>query len=258
MEAAATKNPLKVNRLLPYLAVFQADIKQTLSSWIYRFWVLLGLAVSGGYLFYRFGAKQVSGILQPAPETIGDLLHWFIFGSLTLVIVLTSGAICSEQGTIADSVLCRGISRHQYFLGKWHARLTVVLATFLLMSTLALGGAFFLLNSDQLTVSGSVVAVGTVAVLLVGVTSVGVSVSAMSNNTIVSIAIVWIGLYGIGFLLTLVPGSFPSPMQALSNLPDILKGIYNMQVLSRLMAGVVSLSLGMVLVGMFVFSRRDV
>ena len=113
----------KINRFLPYWAVFQADLKQTLHSWIYRVWVLLSFGASVGYLLYRFGAKQESGIMQPAHETVGHLMHWVIYGSLTLIIVLTAGAICAERGTMADSVLSRGISRYQYFLGKLHARL---------------------------------------------------------------------------------------------------------------------------------------
>src|SRR6266446_1747933 len=126
MEAAAPTQPLKVNRFLPYLAVFQADLKQTLLSWIYRAWVLLSVGASLVFLLYRFGAKQVGGFVQPAPEMMS--------------VILTSGTICAERGNLADSILSRGISRHQYFLGKWTARLAAILGTFLVMSTLTLFG----------------------------------------------------------------------------------------------------------------------
>ena len=89
---------VKINRLLPYWAVFQADLRQTLTSWIYRVWVLVSLGAAVGYLLYRFGAKQVGGFVQPAPEMMSDLMNWVAFGSVTLVIVLTAGAICSERG----------------------------------------------------------------------------------------------------------------------------------------------------------------
>ena len=96
---------VKMNRFLPYWAVFQADLRQTLTSWIYRVWVLVSLGAAVGYLLYRFGAKQVGGFVQPAPEMLSDLMQWVAFGSVTLVIVLTAGAICAERGTMADSVL---------------------------------------------------------------------------------------------------------------------------------------------------------
>src|SRR5947209_11719578 len=217
----ATTARVRINPFLPYWAVFQADFKQTLHSWIYRVWVLLSFGASIGYLLYRFGAKQVSGMVQPAPETVGDLMHWVIYGSVTLIIVLTAGAICAERGTMADSVLSRGISRHQYFLGKLHARLLLVLGTYLAMCLVALAGGFFLLHSDALTLHGSLVAILTVAAMLVVVITGGVSVSAVSNNTVVSIAAVWLTLYGVGFAMSLLPAHYPSPDPALERLPDI-------------------------------------
>src|SRR5438105_14240759 len=167
MDAPAPPKTVRMNRFLPYWAVFQADLKQTLKSWIYRVWVLVSLGAGVGYLLYRFGAKQVGGFVQPAPEMISDLMHWVAFGSVTLIIALTAGAICSERGTMADSVLSRGISRYQYFLGKLHSRLSLVLGTFLVMCLIALVGGYFLLHSEALTLDGSVVAIGTVAAVLV-------------------------------------------------------------------------------------------
>ena len=41
MDATATPKKLPFNRWLPYWAVFQADVHQTLRSWVYRSWVLL-------------------------------------------------------------------------------------------------------------------------------------------------------------------------------------------------------------------------
>ncbi|MCI0377019.1 MAG: ABC transporter permease [Gemmataceae bacterium] len=258
MDATAAAKRLKINRFLPYWAVFQADLKQTLRSWIYRVWVLVSLGAAVGWLLYRFGARQVGGFVQPAPEMMGDLLSWVALGSVTLIIVLTAGAICSERGTVADSVLSRGISRFQYFLGKWHARLVVVLGTFLAIALLAFVGSFLMLHTESLSFSGCLVALATVAALLVMVVTCGVSVSALSNNTVVSIAVVWMALYGVGFVLSLLPETIPSPDRTLQALPNVLKGFYDWQMLSRLISGSLSMSLLVGLVGMIGFSRKDV
>lgn len=249
---------VQIVRLLPYWAVFQQDVKSTLRSWIYRVWVLVSLGAAVGYLLYRFGAKQVGGFVQPAPEMISDLLTWVALGSVTLIIVLTSGAICSEYGTMADSVLSRGISRVQYYLGKWHARLAVVLGSYLIVVALALLGASLLLHSDNLHPVGCLVAVLTVASLLILVVSCGVSISALSSNTVVSIAVVWLGLYGLGFVLSMLPAHIPSPDRALQALPNVLKGFYDWQLASRLISGALSMSLLMGVVGLVGFARRDV
>jgi ABC-2 type transport system permease protein len=238
--------------------VLQADLKQTLHSWIYRVWVLLSFGAAIGYLLYRFGARQVSGMVQPAPEMVGDLLHWIIFGSVTLIIVLTAGSICAERGTMADSVLSRGISRYQFFLGKWHSRLFLVLTTYVAMCTVALLGGLFLLHGEALTLSGSLVAMAMVAAMLVIVITCGVSVSAVSTNTVVSIAVVWLALYGVGFLLSLLPAQYTSPDRALERLPEILRGNFDLRSTGRLVLWCLSISGIVALLGMFFFSRRDV
>src|SRR4030095_15622755 len=112
-------------------------------------------------------------------------------GGVTLIIALTAGTICAERGTMADSVLSRGISRYQYFLGKWHARLMLVLVTYFIEGLIALVAAYYMLTSEAMTIHGSLVAMLVVASLLVFVVTFGVSVSAMSSNTLVSIAVVW-------------------------------------------------------------------
>lgn len=255
---AAAPPRVRINRFLPYWAVLQADFKATFNSWLYRVWVVLTVGVLVGYLLYRFGATRVSGMIQSAPETIGDLLHWVLYGGVTLIIALTAGAICSERGTMADSILSRGISRYQYFMGKWHSRLALVLGTFLIMAALAFCGSYYMLHSDALTPDGCGVAMLIVGSMLFFVVTFAVTVSAISTNTLVSIAVVWITLYGGGFLMTQLPGSIPSPERALHSLPNVMKGFYDWHALSRTMLISVGVSLGTALFGMITFSRRDV
>src|SRR5438552_16044777 len=87
-------------------------------------------------------------MVPPASKFSSDLLRWRVLGSVALIIALTGGSISSERGIMADSILSRGISRYQYFLGKWHARLVAGVVTFLIMGLLALAGSFFLFNDD--------------------------------------------------------------------------------------------------------------
>ncbi|HYV37822.1 MAG TPA: ABC transporter permease [Gemmataceae bacterium] len=261
MEAIITPPPaksFKPVRLLPYWAVLHMDLHQTLKSWIYRVWVLLSLSAAVGYLLYRFGAYREAGLVQPASEMMSDLLRWIVLGSVTLIIVLTAGCISAERGTLADSVLCRGISRHQYFLGKWHSRLVAVLGTFFAMATVVLLGCFFLLHDQYMSVMGSLVALLTVAAMLMIVVTCGVTISAISNSTLLSVAALWLVLYGSGFVLSLLPGHIWSPDRALKTLPNILRGEYDWGTVVKLWWGAGLLSLCIAAVGMIQFSRRDI
>src|SRR5205807_99645 len=130
-----------------------------------------------------------------------------------------------------DSVLSRGISRHQYFLGKWHSRLTSVLITFAVLSGACLLASAIFLHED-LSPSGCVMALLTVAALLAVVITCGVAVSAVCNSTALGVAVLWVGLYSGGFALSLLPRSLVlSPDRALAQLPEILKGHYDGQLM---------------------------
>jgi ABC-2 type transport system permease protein len=248
----------RVNRFLPYFAVYQADVHQTLRSWVYRTWVLLSLLVAFGYLLYRFGAYREASIIVPASHLMSELLQWSLLGSVTLIVVLTAGSINAEMGTLADSVLSRGISRYQYFLGKWHARLTIVLGTFFIVGLLVLGGSVLLLRDDNISLTGSLVALGTVASLLAVVITCGVTVSAITHSTVLGIAVIWLAMYGSGFLLSQLPATWPSPDRALKNLPNVLRGLYDVEAITRLIIFSAITSVVVALAGMFCFARRDV
>jgi ABC-type transport system involved in multi-copper enzyme maturation permease subunit len=256
-EAPAVKK-VRTKRLLPYLAVYQADIHQTVHSWVYRTWVLLSAAVAFGYLLYRFGAYQEAGFYPSTSHLITDLLRWSMVGSVTLIIILTAGSISSERGTLADSILSRGISRYQFFLGKWHARLTAVLVTFAVLGALVLAGSVFLLRDETISLTGCLVAMGTVAALLAVVVTCGVTVSALCNSTVLGIAIVWLALYGGGFLLSVMPASWPAPDRLLAGLPNTLLGRYDLEATGRLITGALGTACAVALVGLVGFSRRDV
>src|SRR5207247_2225572 len=122
--------------------------RQTFTSWVYRAWVFVSLLAGVGYLLYRIGIYRETKIIQPASILISDLLRWTVLGSVALIVILTAGSISSERGTMADSILSRGISRYQYFCGKWHARLIAVLGTYFALGLVALAGSYFFLHED--------------------------------------------------------------------------------------------------------------
>jgi ABC-type transport system involved in multi-copper enzyme maturation permease subunit len=257
MEATAAKKPVTIHRWLPYWAVFQADLHQTVRSWVYRFWVLAMVLTTVGYLLYRYGVYREAGIVQPASNVVSELLRWTLVGSVTLIVALTASSISGERGTMADSVLSRGISRYQYFLGKWHARLFSILTTYFVMGVLLLTSCLFLLHED-LDYGGCFMALVTVGAVLAAIISLGVSVSAMVNSTAVGVAALWIVIYGGGFALSQLPQTVPSPDRSLHNLTHILQGKYNATALCQLMGWSGLFSCAAAVVGLGYFARRDV
>ena len=257
-QATVLPKSIKFVPLLPYWAVLQADFQQTFRSWLYRAWVLLSVAVAVGYFLYRYGAYREAGLIQPAAEWMSDALRWSVLGSITLLIILTAGSISAERGTLADSVLSRGISRYQYFMGKWHARLLCLLGTYFLSSGIFLGLSYFLLKETSWTLTGCVFALLVVGSFLMVVITAGVTASALFNNTLLGVAVVWVFLYGLGYLLSFLPDSFPAPDRALRCLPCVLNGMYDMRGVMNLILCSIGVSVFIASIGMLYFGKKDV
>src|SRR4051794_32769895 len=102
MDAPAKPTQPRFLRWLPYWAVLQTDLRQTLRGWVWRTWVLTTLLAAVGYMCYRLGVYREAGIVQHASVVTGDLLRWPLLGTALLVVVLTVGSITSERGTLAD------------------------------------------------------------------------------------------------------------------------------------------------------------
>lgn len=252
---------VRFNKFLPYWAVLQTDLRQTARSWVYRLWVLTTVVAAVGLILYRVGLHREAGLFHSAAAQSSDLFRVMVVGSLALVVVLAVSAIGSERGTVADSVLSRGISRYQYFLAKWHARLVVVTATFAALAFAVLLASYFLFKDDSqsdLSLAGAAVAVLTVCAVLAAIVSCGVTIGALTNGTVLGITVFWMVLYGAGFLLSLMPEPWPSPERQLARLKFVLQGHYNSAVLTQLLTGCGAACAIAATIGLIGFSRRDV
>jgi ABC-type transport system involved in multi-copper enzyme maturation permease subunit len=261
MDASPPVVTVRFNKFLPYWAVFQTDVRLTARSWVYRLWVLMTVLAAAGLLLYRVGLHKEAGLFQSAAAQSGDLFRVMVLGSLALVVVLAVSAIGSERGTVADSVLSRGISRHQYFLAKWHARLVVVTATFAALSLAVLLASFLLFKDDaqtDLSLAGGLVAVLAVCAGLAAIVSWGVTIGALTNGTVLGIAVCWLVLYGTGFLLSLLPEPWPSPERQLARLKFVLQGQYNPAALVQVLVGSGATCAIAAVAGLIGFSKRDV
>ena len=261
MDASPPVVTVRFNRFLPYWAVLQTDLRQTARSWVYRLWVLATVLAAAGLLLYRVGLHKEAGMLQSAAAQTGDLFRLMILGSLALVVVLAVSSISGERGTVADSVLSRGISRYQYFLAKWHARLVVVALTFAVLAAGVVAANYFLFKDEaqtDLSLGGACAAVLAVCAVFAVIVSWGVTVGALANSTMLGITVFWLMLYGSGFLLSLMPEPWPSPDRQFARLKFVLQGQYDPAALTQLLAASAGLCAGAAAVGLLGFSRRDV
>lgn len=256
MNATATTR-IRFNPLLPYWAVLQTDLRQAVRSWVYRLWVLMCVLAAGGFMIYKVGIQRELGVAQSASVQTAHLLSGTGVGGLGLIALLAVSGISSERSSVADAVLCRGISRHQYFLAKWHARVFVVVSTFVVLAAAILTLHDSLFDPD-LTTAGGAVAVGLVALMLTVIVSWGVTIGALASGTVTGITLFWVLLYGGLALLSLLPVSYSTPEHLLGLLKNILRSQYDSSRMVEFAGIALTLSAAAAVVGLIGFSRKDV
>jgi hypothetical protein len=241
------------------------DLKQTLRSWLYRLTLLAAVLVSVGVLLNRAAVHRNAGHVQFASVHVGDFLQYSILLGAALCAIFAANTIAGERGTMTDSILCRGVGRWHFFLGKWASRLATIVGGFLLVAMLYMVACVFMLRSD-LDFDRCLVALTLVAAVLGLMVSLTIAVSAALNNTLLCVGIMLFILYGLMAFLWLVPlGNF-TLTAFLNAFPVIIRSAETggatflpptMPYLK--FAGHLTLAAcGAAVVGMIVFVRKDV
>jgi hypothetical protein len=75
---------------------------------------------------------------------------------------------------------------------------------------------------------------------------------------VVGITALWIFLYGSGLLLALLPYALPTPEKLLARLPYVLQGQFDLNALTDWIFGGIVASIGVAVIGMLAFGRKDV
>ncbi len=247
---------LPLNRVLPYLAVLRTDLVQTIKSGLYQACGFVAFMLCMGLILHRSAMHNEAKLLQNTSTLISELMQMSLWVGTTLVIILCAGTIASERDVLADTILSRGVSRWQYFLGKWHARWLAILGGFGLLLSVVVAVCLLLLKND-LHITGLFFAFGLVASLLSVVITFGIVVSAWVDSNVLVIALLWIVIYGLGAMLYYLPiGTFDLP-RLVRSIPELLRGQYDSVMLYRLMGGLVLGSICLAFIGIMGFSRRD-
>ena len=257
MDAPTPPPTVRFHRFLPYWAVLQTDIRQTLRGWVYRLWVLVTIGTAAGSMAYQVGAQREAGLVQAASVRSGDVFRGLLAGGLGLVALLAVSGVASERGTVADAVLSRAISRHQYFLAKMHARAAVVLGTFAVTAAGVLVAHSCLFDPD-LSLSGGLAAVGMGAAVLAAIVACGVTVGALSNGTVIGITVFWLLLSGSLVAVSALPDGYPTPDRVLGRLRFVLQGHYDPAQVVEVVGAAAAVAGVAAAVGLVGFARKDV
>ena len=189
---------------MPFLAILQADLVNMTRSWVVRIWLVLmafqSVLTMGQAFEEELAAEAIANQLSTFP------LIWSI-----PVIIITSGAVSSEAGVVADSVLSKAVTRYEYILAKMSARLITVLGLYFITVGPV---AYIILRNTESTLSNAGVAwaIVVIGMFLVLLTNLAVTFSTLFNRTLVAVVVVWILWYAAAALFLLIGGGYFHPL----------------------------------------------
>lgn len=241
----------KMLNWMPFRAIMETDLRMMIRSWLVRIWLVLIGAQALFMIALSFDEET------PTSETLAGVLGVFPLVWSTFVIIVSGGAVSSESGVVADSILSKAITRTEYILAKLASRLSIVLGSFLL-ATVPVAYIIVQNTSEKIDTGGLIWGFVVVGMMLLFLTSLAVAFSALFNRTLVAVVVVWFVWYIAGSVTALLQADYLSPLVIVDSLPFLMIGDYDSGELMRSSIGFLALSTGAIITTLLHFARKDV
>jgi hypothetical protein len=206
---------------MPFLAILRHDLGMLAGSWLVRIWVAAALLLTLGL------AASTWRHFQTAPMISSLLFPWLVFPWFVVVMVLgvnpTTG---SRAESLADGFLSRPITRYEYLLAIWAARLLTVLGTYLLVTLPAIAIVAWAkrpVTPDRVTLYGLTAALTVVGVVLTFQVSLAFLVGTLLRRTLLAVVVLLFLWYPANMILHSFHLEAFSPISLNQALPGLLR-----------------------------------
>ena len=187
-------------RMMPYMAILRHDMKTLWCSRLVRLWLgataLLTLLLVGSNWSNFQDGTLIASLLFPYL-----VFPWF-FVVVVLGVTPVSG---SRTETLADGILCRPVSRFEYLLATWSARVVLVLSVYLVVIIPAIVLVILAkrpVPEDTVTVYGIVTALCVVGLVLTFLVSLGFLAGTLLRKPLLAVVVLIFVWYPIGLILS--------------------------------------------------------
>jgi ABC-type transport system involved in multi-copper enzyme maturation permease subunit len=188
-------------RTMPYMAILQHDMKTLWGSRLVRLWLgatalLTLLLVASNWPNFQDGTL-IASLLFPYL-----VFPWF-FVVVVLGVTPVSG---SRNETLADGILSRPVSRIEYLLATWSARVMLVLSVYLVVIVPAIVLVMLAkrpVPDDTVTVYGIITALGVVGLVLTFLVSLGFLAGTLLRKPLLAVVVLIFVWYPIGLILSI-------------------------------------------------------
>lgn len=186
--------------MMPFMAILLHDLRSLWQSRLVRLWLgaallLTFMLVGANWSQFRDGTL-IASLLFP----------YLVFPWFFVVVVLGVGPVSeSRTEALADGILSRPVSRCEYLLATWSARVVLVLGLYLVVTIPAIVlviAARRPVPEDTVTVYGIVTALGVVGLVLTFLVSLGFLVGTLLRKPLLAVVVLVFVWYPIGLILS--------------------------------------------------------
>ena len=115
-------------RMMPFLVILRHDLRTLIESWLVRLWLVTTV------LLTMFLTLANWDKFQTAPMIASLLFPYLVFPWFLVVMVLGISPVSGSQAeALADGMLSRPVTRYEYLLASWSARVVLVLSVYLVV-----------------------------------------------------------------------------------------------------------------------------
>jgi ABC-type transport system involved in multi-copper enzyme maturation permease subunit len=208
-------------KAMPLLAIARYELRTLAGSWLVRLWLGATVLVTLVLMLLNWHHMQTAPLL-------GVLLFpYLVFPWFLVVMVLGVEPVSGSRiESLIDGILSRPVTRRQYLLASWAARLAVVLGVYAAVAvpaTALLCLARRGVPDDSVTLYGAVAALGVVGLVLAFQVSLGLLVGTLVRRPLLAMVILLFVWYPVNLILHTFALEEFSPISLSQALPTLLR-----------------------------------
>lgn len=222
---STVSTPTLALRMLPSLAILKYEALTLLSSWLVRLWISASAVLTLLFVLANWGQMQ-------SPALVAVILFpYLVFPWFLAVMVLGVEPVSGARvDALADGILSRPITRHEYLLGSWGARVLVVLGAYLAVvvpAVLLVGLAKRNVAGETITLYGAVAALAVVAIVLTLQVSLAFLAGTLLRRPLLAMMVLVFLWYPVSTVLHTFSLEEFSPISLNQALPTLLRTPWN-------------------------------
>lgn len=206
---------------MPATAMFRHDLRTLWGSWLVRLW----LAATALLTFFLLSANW--GQVQTAPLVATLLFPYLVFPWFLVAVVLGVASVSGSQAeALADGFLSRPVTRYEYLLAAWLARVVTVVGAFLVVVIPAVLFAVFAnrpVPEDTVTFYGVFGALSVVSLVLSLLVSLGFALGTLFGRPLLSVVVLVFVWVPINLILSTFSLEELSPISLNQAIPTLLR-----------------------------------